>query len=154
MAHIIMCRACGQRFDTEKEEWVLPAKNQYYHKKCYEEWVNKKDELSSVMSDSEWFESLKYYLGHIVKAPIDYKKLTSQWNNFLKQKKTAKGIYFSIRYFYQDSYNYWTERFERDNSIIEKIERQAKEQLVQQKVVKVQTKKKETRKKAISLEDI
>lgn len=175
MAHIIMCRACGQRFDTEKEEWVLPAKNQYYHKKCYEEWVNKKDELSSVMSDSEWFESLKYYLGHIVKAPIDYKKLTSQWNNFLKQKKTAKGIYFSIRYFYdvakgdkeksqggigivsaiyQDSCNYWTERFERDNSIIEKIERQAKEQLAQQKIVIVQTKKKETRKKAISLEDI
>ena len=33
-------------------------------------------------------------------SPIDYKKTKSQWKNFLKQNKTAKGIYFAIRYFY------------------------------------------------------
>ena len=57
----------------------------------------------------EWFEALKYYLNHIVKAPIDWRKLTSQWNNFLKQKKTAKGIYFTMRYAYDVVNEAWME---------------------------------------------
>ena len=152
----------------------MPSKNQYYHKRCFEQWANKNSKLSSTMADNEWFESLKYYLNHTIKAPIDYKKLTSQWNNFLKQKKTAKGIYFAMRYFYdvlkgdknksqggigivsliyQESCSYWESRFIKDATIIQKIEEQAREQLEQRIITKPQTKKK-THKKTISLDDI
>lgn len=153
----------------------MPSTNYYYHKNCYEQWVKKQGALEAKMSNDEWFEALKYYLNHIVKAPIDWKKLTSQWNNFLKQKKTAKGIYFTIRYAYdvlkidkekslggigivsvayQDSCDYWETRFARDSTIIDRIEKQAQEQMRQHVILKAQTKKKTVRKKAISLEDI
>ena len=38
MSHMVMCRVCHERFDCEKEEFVMPSKNFYYHKKCYESW--------------------------------------------------------------------------------------------------------------------
>ena len=175
MSHIIKCRACGIRFDTEKEPWVMPSTNYYYHKGCYERWEKRQGALEAKMSDDEWFEALKYYLNHVVKAPIDWKKLTSQWNNFLKQKKTAKGIYFTIRYTYdimkadkeksqggigivsvayQDSCAYWEERFVHDATIIDKIEQQAKAQLARKVTTVAQTKQTKQKKKAVSLEDI
>lgn len=175
MAHKVKCRACGEIFDTEKEPWIMPSVNHYYHQDCYDQWARKQGSIEAKLSDEEWFEALKYYLNHVVKAPIDWKKMTSQWTNFLKQKKTAKGIYFAIRYFYdvekgdkeksqggigivsliyQDSCNYWTERFKRDVTIIDRIEQQAREQMMQ-RVNRVGQKKKMTvKKKAVSLEDI
>ena len=179
MAHIVQCRACGNKFDRdeliENVDWVKPAVNHYYHKNCFDQWVNKKGALAATLSTEEWYEALKYYLNHEIKAPIDYKKLASQCNNFLKQKKTAKGIYFSMIYFYdvlhgdkeksqggigivsliyQDSCDYWRSRFERDNTIIEKIEEQVRLQL-SQKVNQVSQKKKKTvRNKVISLDSI
>lgn len=153
----------------------MPSTNYYYHKNCYEQWAKKQGALEAKMSDDEWFEALKYYLNHVVKAPVDWKKLTSQWNNFLKQKKTAKGIYFTMRYAYdivkmdkeksqggigivsvayQDSCDYWETRFKRDSTIIEKIEKQAQEQVRQRVNLVAQTKKKTVKKKLISLKDI
>lgn len=127
------------------------------------------------MEDNEWYEALRYYLGHILKAEINWPKFKVQWNALLKQKKTAKGIYFSIRYFYevaggnveksqggigivsyiyQESCDYWNNRFEHDCSIIEKITEQAKIQ-AQRKVETVrQSSKKSVKRKVISLDDI
>jgi len=179
MGHIVHCRSCGNAFDRdaliEGIDWVKPSNRQYYHKNCYEQWAKKQGNIEAKMSNEEWFEALKYYLNHIIKAPIDWRKLTSQWNNFLKQKKTAKGIYFAMRYFYdiqngnkeknqggigivsmiyQDSCDYWEQRFRRDSTIIERIEKQAQDQIMQRVNLVAQTKKKTVKKKAISLEDI
>lgn len=179
MAHIVHCRACGGAFDrdllTENVDWVKPSERQYYHKNCYEQWAKRQGNLTASLTEQEWHEALVYYLNHIVKAPIDFKKLNSQWKNFLKQKKTAKGIYFTVRYFYditkgdreksqggigivsmiyQDACSYWEERFKRDSKIIEEIEAQARQQLNQRVNVVKQTKKKTVKKKVISLEEI
>ena len=179
MAHIVHCRSCGQPFNrdilVEGVDWVKPSNLQYYHKSCYDQWAKRQGDIDAKMTDSEWFEALRYYLNRIVKAPIDWKKFSSQWNTFLKQKKTAKGIYFAIRYFYdvqkgdkekcqggigivstvyQDSCEYWTQRFERDSTIIKRIEQQAKEHMLHQFKVITQTKKTDNKKKAISLDDI
>lgn len=179
MAHIVHCRSCNRAFNrdvlVEGVDWVKPSDKQYYHKACYEQWAKKQGNLEADMSNEEWFEALKYYLNHVIKAPIDWRKLTSQWNNFLKQKKTAKGIYFTMRYFYdvekgdkeksqggigivsliyQDSCNYWIQKFEKDSTIIEKIEQQARDQMAQQVRLIVQTTKKQVRKRVISLDDI
>lgn len=179
MANTVMCRACHERFNKniliENVDWVMPSTNMYYHKSCYERWINQQSTLEADLTNEEWFEALKYYLNHIIKAPIDYKKLTSQWKNFLKQKKTAKGIYFTMRYYYdtmkgdktksqggigivsliyQDSCNYWQERFRHDATIIDKIEQQAREQQMQRFNLVAQTKKKTVKKKVVSLDDI
>ena len=111
----------------------------------------------------------------LIKAEIDYKKTTSQWKNFLKQNKTAKGVYFAIRYFYDvqhgdktkcqggigivssiydDSREYWYKREENDRGICGRIEEQIKQQARQQKIILKQTKRKSIRDRAISLEDI
>ena len=36
MAHIVKCRICGERFDTEKEP-AFRKGNWYAHQKCYDE---------------------------------------------------------------------------------------------------------------------
>ena len=40
MAHIVQCRWCKEKFDTDKvdeEKWIMPAKGQYYHIDCWNE---------------------------------------------------------------------------------------------------------------------
>ena len=172
----VHCRVCKQAIDRQNETgWIMPATKQYYHEKCYADWVEKKDDLHAKASDNEWFEALKYYLSHVIKAPVDYKKVTSQWRNFLKQNKTAKGIYFAIRYFYDvqkgdkdkscggigivssiydDSRAYWYDREEKEHGICARIEAQMREQAMQKQIIIKQAKRKSIRGKAISLEDI
>ena len=96
-------------------------------------------------------------------------------SSFLKQNKTAKGIYFAIRYFYDvqkgdkdkslggigivssiydDSRAYWYNREERESGICARIEEQMRQQIEQKKIVVKQAKRKSIREKAISLEEI
>ena len=98
---LVHCRVCKKEIDRQNETgWIMPVNKFYYHEKCYADWVEKKDDLHAKASDNEWYEAMIYYLSHVIKAEIDYKKTTSQWKSFLKQNKTAKGVYFAIRYFY------------------------------------------------------
>ena len=173
---LVQCRVCKKKIDRNIEtDWFMPTTKQYYHKKCHAEWVEKRDDINAKASDNEWYEALIYYLGHVIKAPMDYKKIQSQWKNFLKQNKTAKGIYFAIRYFYDvqngdkekslggigivssvydDSRAYWYNREENDRGICAKIEQQMREQMEQKKIIVKQAKRKSIREKAISLDEI
>lgn len=102
MAHIVMCRLCKKRFDTETEEAVIIGKQSYYHKACYEDWKRNKDDAKGNMSSEFWYEAMVDYLYRDAKVSLDFFKVKSQWNNFIKANKdmTPKGIYFAIRYFY------------------------------------------------------
>ena len=39
--HIVQCRICKEKFDTSQLikdiDWVMPSKNWYYHKNCYDD---------------------------------------------------------------------------------------------------------------------
>lgn len=173
---MVHCRVCKRDIDRENETgWIMPSRNYFYHEKCYQEWVEKKDDLHAKAADNEWYEAMIYYLAHVVKAPIDYKKTTSQWKNFLKQNKTAKGIYFAIRYFYDvqngdkeksqggigivssiydDSRAYWYAREDREHGVCARIEEQMRQQAEQTRTVIKQQARKGARAKAIRLDDI
>lgn len=105
MGNIVHCRICGQEIDKSKTkqdvDWVRPSRNYYYHCNCYHEWKAIKNDVEAEASEQMWFESLKEYLYKDLKMNVDFSKLTSQWKHLLKDKKTPKGIYFTIKYFYE-----------------------------------------------------
>ena len=167
---LVHCRTCGKpinrMIEIEGVDWTMPSRNFYYHVSCYNNWAKKNDSIHARATDKEWFQWLLYYLNHIVKAPIDYAKITSQWKNYLNQKtKTAKGICMAIKYFYEvqngdkmksqggigiisyiydESCQYWCEREEKESGICTRIEEQIKEFAQQERI---QIKREKTNKK-------
>jgi hypothetical protein len=168
----VHCRVCKQEFNrldpalVENIDWVQPVKKFYYHKKCYEDFANKKGKISEgditlEAEDEVWRSAVYDYLKRDIKILVDYPKFISQWNNLLKDGKTAKGIYFTIRYFYEVekgdpskadggigivSYTYekgttyWGERNQKDKGIVAAIEKQILE-AANQNIVNVKLKK-------------
>lgn len=163
MANIVHCRVCGAEIDKrtkEGAEWIMPSKNFYYHPTCYADYQKKKNDIHAKADDKIWFDSLKDYLAKDLKMGVNYSKITSQWQSFLKKGMTAKGIYFAIKYYYEtqngdikkseggigivpliynDSKEYWVNREMRETGICEKITRQLMERQ-SQKVIIVQQK--------------
>lgn len=177
MSHIIQCRICKTRFDTEKEPYVLVGKLSYYHKRCYEDWVRGRNDARTSGDEQFWHESVIDYLYRDVKMSIDFSKLDNQWKNFIKpeRKMTPKGIYFALRYYYDvqkgdkekalggigivpsiynDSARYWENLETKKEGTIEAIIEQIKERKNRpiQTVVKKTAPKKD--KSKFSLDDI
>lgn len=103
----VMCRECRKTFDRDKLkegiDWVMPSKNYYYHKDCYELWVSKrqnKKDYTSTKEDEEYIRDIYDYLTKDLKIAIDGAKVHSQIKNFLKEGKKVKGILFTLIYFY------------------------------------------------------
>jgi hypothetical protein len=137
----------------------MPQDKWYYHKACYEDFAKKRGaikegDIDIEVDDDMWKGAVYDYLKKDVRIPLDFRKFSSQWDNFLKKNMTAKGIYFTLRYFYEiekgdatKSENgigivphvyergtcYWGERNLRDKGICARIEeqiRQSREQVV------------------------
>lgn len=156
MAHIVQCRICKQKINTDKEtNWIRPVEKMYYHKDCYEDFGKKKGairegDIEVEADDDVWRSAVYDYLRLDLKASVNYTKFLSQWNNFLKKDMTAKGMYFALRYFYEVAngdpkksengigiiphiYNegtcYWGERNQRNKGICARIEAQIKQSM-------------------------
>lgn len=177
MAHIIQCRLCKTRFDTEKEPFILIGQRAYYHQKCYNEWIRGRNNAKTIGDEEFWKESLIDYLYRDVKMSIDFSKLNNQWENFTKpeRKMTPKGLYFAIRYYYDvlhgdknkalggigivaniynESAQYWTDLETRREGTIEAIIQQIKDRGARPVHQIVQNTKKETNKIKFTLDDI
>lgn len=106
--HIVMCRVCKKTFDTESLEpsqWIMPSKNFYYHTQCYEDWKNT---ASTNKSDDDWRLLIYDFLSRDLKVAYDYHMCESQRQKFVKDNKcTNKGIYFTLKYFYEIKHNSW-----------------------------------------------
>lgn len=171
MQHIVKCRICKQTFDTNKlpnDQWIMPSPKYYYHKNCYDNWRKDKDNIKSNIKDAEfWYESLIDYLYRDIKMSIDFQKLSSQWKSFTSESKnmTPKGIYFSIRYYYdvingkqdkalggigivpsiyRDAATYWTDLENKKSGTIDAIIEQikAREARPVEKIIKKKEEKK------------
>lgn len=176
---LVHCRICKKSIDRVKEkeniDWVMPSKNYFYHFRCYCDWKRKKDNIHSEIDDDMWLDALWDYLKKDLKMPVDFKKMKSQWDNFLKKGLTAKGIYFTIKYFYDikkgdvkksengigivpyiysDSCSYWVEREEKDAGICQRIEKQIQERRAQKTIIVYQKEKAKTKKGIYDLASI
>ena len=159
MAYKPQCRICKLKIDKEKDptdSWFMPSKNFYYHTKCYSSWKNNLGDVTRTDSDDSYFLALKDYLYKELKIDVDWAKIQKQWTAFLKAGKTAKGIYFTIIYFYEycngdpkkskngigiipsiyeESRRFWQAKEDREVGICKKIE----QQIVQQREQKIVT---------------
>lgn len=155
-----MCRICKQRFDREKtkenEYWVKPSKNMYYHKECYDNWKAANTGIDAQMEDQKWLSYIWDFLSHDLKVPYDYQKCARQMINFNKKGKTYKGMFFTLKYFYEvrhgnwdkseggvgiipyvyeESTEYWSNQYLRNKKIIEGIEAQMESRAKRQEIV-------------------
>jgi hypothetical protein len=146
-----------------QNDWIMSSKNYFYHMSCYQDWAKKKGsvhggDIDIEADDDFWKEAVCDYFKKDLKVSLDWGKFNSQWKNFLKQGLTAKGIYFTLRYFYEiekgdvsKSQNgigivphiysrgtcYWGERNQRDKGICDRIEAQIKQTLIAEENVKI-----------------
>lgn len=148
---IVTCRICKEKFDRndpnliEGIDYVKPSERMYYHKKCYEIYQLSRDDIHAVKNNEIWFTATWELLTKHLKYDFNYLKVQKQWESYLKNKMTAKGIYFALKYFYeikkgdvtksehgigivphiyQDSAAYWQEREKTTRSVCEDIEKQ------------------------------
>ena len=174
---VVHCRICGGEINREKDAvgtWTQTAKNYYYHTSCYETWSAKKNDIHSDADDKLWKDATYKYLQQDMKIVVDFPKFNSQWNSLLKKKRTPKGIYFTVRYFYEvqhgerekaqggigivdfiyeEACTYWCERENICSNIVSQIEEQMK--LAQEREVKVIRQPQKKRKKTTpTFEDI
>lgn len=176
---VVHCRICKQEINKSKEvegkDWILRSRGWYYHCSCYNNWILKKDDIHTAVSDEELWKDASYqFLLREHYIQINYNKFDRQWQSYIKNGKTPKGIYFSLKYFYDiqkgnrekaqegigivqyiynDAREYWSKREQQDRGIINRIEQQIKqkEQQTKQAVVVKNTTK---NKKVLSLEEI
>ena len=164
---LVKCRICKQQFNRldpnliEGIDYVKPSERMYYHKKCYDEYQNSKLDVHADMTDELWFKAAWDFLRRDLKYDFNFVKVRRQWESFLKNKMTAKGMYFALKYFYEikkndvtksengigiiphiyeDSRDYWIERERRDRGIVAAIEQQIKE-AQSQNIINVRVKK-------------
>ncbi len=164
---LVKCRICKQQFNRldpnliEGVDYVKPSERMYYHKKCYDEYQNSKLDVHADMTDELWFKAAWDFLRRDLKYDFNFVKVRRQWESFLKNKMTAKGMYFALKYFYEikkndvaksengigiiphiyeDSRDYWIEREHRERGIVAAIEQQIKE-AQSQNIINVRVKK-------------
>ena len=181
-AHIVHCRVCKGKIDINSEQnWCKPANRMYYHTSCYNDFAKKNvklengEGLSIEAEDDFWRTAVYDYFRKDLKISLNYPKFISQWNNFLKKGRTAKGIYFTLRYFYEivkgdpkksengigivphiynEGTEYWGNRNQRDKGICARIEEQIRQSESRKTIVIHRQKQKKVDTKIIDLSTI
>lgn len=147
--HIVKCRLCKQPFEAQPEGegiiWVMPSKNWYYHKNCYDNWIKN---VGDNVDEKDWPKYIYDFLKHTVQLDYDWYLCEAQRKKMLKENNfTNKGIYFALRYFYEikhgdkekshggigivpyiygESAQYWIDREKKNKGTIENIIKQMK----------------------------
>ncbi len=168
--HIVTCRICKEKFDAKEEEratiWIMPSKNCYYHKDCYDNWKGASKDINLKKNDEIWIDYIWDYISRDLKKSYDYQKANSQRKNFINSKGyTNKGIFFALRYayeikkinidksnggigivpyVYQESILYWSTMQRNQKDLLLKIEEQMEKlRTTDKKIIKKKKKKKE-----------
>ena len=157
------CRICGIEIDKEHDDWVMPSRNYYYHRQCYNEWKN-----AEFNDDDEYIDMIYDFIARDLKVSYNWHICEVQRKKFIKDHRmTNKGILFALKYFYEvrhgdwekghggigivpfiynDSCAYWAAKERYSEGTIAEIERQMREAAERQKVT---VKKKNTKDKYV-----
>ena len=61
------CRVCKEKIDKSADDWIMPSKNYYYHRKCYNNW--KKAQLED---DEEYVDLIYDFISRDLKVTYDW----------------------------------------------------------------------------------
>ena len=86
--------------------YQLMTKTFKWYERKYGKGKNKKD-ITEQKQDEEYIRDIFDYLARDLKVSFDGEKVGSQIKNFIKQGKNAKGILFSLIYFYDVQKGDW-----------------------------------------------
>jgi len=168
------CRICKRQINkiTEKEniDWVMPSRNWYFCKKCYDDWKN-----TSHIEEEDWELMIYDFLARDLKVTYDYFVCEAQRKKIIKDKITNnKGIYFTLKYFYEvkngswdkahggigivpyifnEAKEYWLTQEQKKNGFIKDIERQIKERS-EREIIKIKRPQSKKKKEKYNLEDV
>ena len=153
-----ICRLCKIEINKEKDDWIMPVRNYYYHRNCYKDWKE-----AEHVNDEDYIELNYDFIARDLKVKYNYHVCEAQRKKFIKDNKmTNKGILFALKYFYEikhgdwekgyggigiipfiytESCAYWAAQERKSKGIIAEIEHQMREAqnrtkktIVQQKV--------------------
>lgn len=156
MSYNPSCRICKVLIDKKKEiegvDWIMPSAKHYYHKSCYETW--KANLLEGEKKDADWISLIYDFLARELKVSYNYFLCNKQIQKFQRENKiNPKGIYFTLKYFYQIKHNpwegnggigivpyvfkeakdYWIQQERKKRGLLKEIEKQA----IEQQVIKI-----------------
>ena len=156
------CRICEKPIDKDVDDWIMPSKNWYYHRKCYTDW-----KVSDTHDDKDWINLIYDFIARDLKVSYNYHMCEKQRKKYIsEQKYTNKGIYFTLKYFYEikngdwskghgglgiipyvygDATQYWTEREYQRRGTLEEMEKQiiCRNERAIMKVTRIKKEKKE-----------
>ena len=96
------CRICNIEINKEKDDWIMPSKNWYYHRQCYKNWKKAQPE-----SDEDYIDLIYDFIARDLKETYDWWVCEAQRKKFVKDKMTNKGILFALKYFYGIKHGDW-----------------------------------------------
>ena len=74
---LVHCRICKKSIDrnVEKEgiDWIMPSRNFFYHKSCYDSWKHDNSNIKAVKQDEEWIPYIWDFLSREIKVKYDIK---------------------------------------------------------------------------------
>jgi len=145
------CRLCKGKIDKTADDWIMPSKNYYYHRECYNNWKK-----AEIVDDEDYVELIYDYIARELKVSYDWWVCEAQRKKFIKDNRmTNKGILFALKYFYEvkhgdwkkghggigiipfiysDSCAYWAAQERKTKGIIEQIEQQMRAAIERPKV--------------------
>ena len=124
-----VCRECHIEINKDKDDWIMPSKNYYYHRTCYETWKARMPE-----TDDDWVPRIYDFLARDLKVSYNYFIKGNQW----EKGHGGLGI---VPYVFEDAKAYWVAQERQRHGFMKELENQIKER----EVVKVKrtTKKRE-----------
>ena len=149
-----ICRYCKKNLKGPAEggiegiDYIMRVSKYYYHPYCFSLWEKSMggDTNNNVKGDNKFWQDITFnYLKLSVQMDVNFFMFKKQWDNYLQQGKRAKGIYLTLRYFYDikkgdknkanggigiveyvydEAGKYWVEQQEKNEKIILELERQ------------------------------
>lgn len=171
----VHCRVCGGAINRDVEienvDWIMPSRNYFYHKKCYEDWKSKEEREK----DEFWIDMIYDYIARDLKIPYNYFMCEKQRMSFVKRRMTNKGIYFALKWFievkkgsmeksnggigiipyiYEESCNYWIGQEKKHKGFLEELEQQLAEAAAREKQTVYKKKNRKKTFKEFDLSDV
>lgn len=107
MAHIIICKVCGEKFDTDKEQAVYVGHRRYAHQACQPDCTElvpmkpPKEKKKKVTEEKEDTRPILDCCQELFGDDANYPLIQRQIKKYLKEGYSVNGIVKTLKYFYE-----------------------------------------------------